>query len=77
MFLNIVIAWWVVLADFRHKKEDIAPIVVGVVLGSCLIIVTLGILRWRYYFRTKSGKEGGLCFFQIEKSQQKHYYGVQ
>ncbi|KAJ0018224.1 hypothetical protein Pint_10313 [Pistacia integerrima] len=54
----LVSAISVVDPNFRPKKKDIVPIVVGVVLGLCLIILALGILCWRYYFRTKRSKEG-------------------
>ncbi|KAK9223980.1 hypothetical protein WN944_012429 [Citrus x changshan-huyou] len=40
-------------------KKTIAPIVAGVIIGSCLIILVLGIFCWRHYFRTKSGRQEG------------------
>ncbi|KAH9797474.1 putative LRR receptor-like serine/threonine-protein kinase RFK1 [Citrus sinensis] len=45
-------------------KKTIAPIVAGVIIGSCLIILVLGIFCWRHYFRTKSGRQEGLESFK-------------
>ncbi|GLT52533.1 hypothetical protein SLA2020_258680 [Shorea laevis] len=41
---------------YVEKKMKIVPIVVGVV-GSCLVLLALGMLSWRYYFRAKKRRE--------------------
>ncbi|GKU92420.1 hypothetical protein SLEP1_g6151 [Rubroshorea leprosula] len=41
---------------YLEKKMKTVPIVVGVV-GSCLVLLALGILLWRYYFRAKKRRQ--------------------
>ncbi|KAH9749171.1 putative LRR receptor-like serine/threonine-protein kinase RFK1 [Citrus sinensis] len=49
-------------------KKTIAPIVAGVIIGSCLIILVLGIFCWRHYFRTKSGRQEDLEGLEFQAS---------
>lgn len=58
-------------ADFKphygEEKREILPIVISVgVVGFFTIFLAFCILCWRY-FGTKSGRERGLNFIQIEK----------
>ncbi|KAK4858616.1 hypothetical protein QYF36_019449 [Acer negundo] len=46
--------------NFKPGKKNIASIVVGVVAGFCVLVLVLGILYWKYYVRTKSGKQTDL-----------------
>ncbi|TXG47710.1 hypothetical protein EZV62_027004 [Acer yangbiense] len=53
----LVSAISVVDPNFKPEKKNIASIVVGVVVGLCTIVLVLGFLCWRYYVRSKSGKQ--------------------
>ncbi|TXG47704.1 hypothetical protein EZV62_026998 [Acer yangbiense] len=46
--------------NFKPGMKNIASIVVGVVAGFCVLVLVLGILYWKYYVRTKSGKQTDL-----------------
>ncbi|XP_044461649.1 probable LRR receptor-like serine/threonine-protein kinase RFK1 isoform X2 [Mangifera indica] len=52
----LVSAISVVDVNYKPEKKKIAEIIVGVVVGTCLIILALGVLGWRYYSRIRKRK---------------------
>ena len=60
---------WFFFADFKPRfsggeKTKTVPIIVGVVVGFCLIFSVLAIFWWRCCFRKNNKRQKGLGYFR-------------